>query len=232
MKLGSNMVLRVFKFMMRKGTGWHTIGREKVMGIETPKTLLPVVVVELVPVRAIGLWSSSVELVRRCPLVSLVARWLLRVRGNAALEQLGHLGQLLAHGGEGILDTLDRALDPRSPRLEAGRHALQSRHPRGGVGDDRSDLLPRDLLERRCLRREVRVEVAADIFMVVIQSEMNRADILGVVGDGLLQGTPLQILRFDSIAELLEQLGLRRQMFGLGFDLLGLSGESCGYAEI
>ena len=61
---------------------------------------------------------------------------------------------------------------------------------------------------------------------------MNRADILGVVGDGLLQGTPLQILRFESIAELLEQLGLRRQMFGLRFDLLGLSGESCGYAGI
>ena len=61
---------------------------------------------------------------------------------------------------------------------------------------------------------------------------MNRVDILGVVGNGLLQGTPLQILRFESITELLEQLGLRRQMFGLGFDLLGLSGESRGDAWI
>jgi hypothetical protein len=134
------------------------------MGIETPKTLLPVVDVEVVPVRVVGVWSSSVELVRRCPLVSLDARWLLRVRGNAALEQLGHLGQLLVHGGDGILDALDQVLDPRSPGLEAGSHALQSRHPRGGVGDDRSDPLLRDLLERRRLRREVRVEVAAEIF--------------------------------------------------------------------
>ena len=61
---------------------------------------------------------------------------------------------------------------------------------------------------------------------------MNRVDILGVVGNALLQGTPLQILRFESIIELLEQLVLRRQMFGLGFDLLGLSGESCGYTGI
>jgi hypothetical protein len=136
---------------MRKGTRWHTIGQEKVMGIETPKTLLPVVVVEVVPVWAVGVWSNSVELVRRCPLVSLDARWLLRVRGNVALEQLGHLGQLLAHGGDGILDALDRALDPRLPGLEAGSHTLQGRHPRGGMGDDRSDPLPRDLLERHRL---------------------------------------------------------------------------------
>jgi hypothetical protein len=61
---------------------------------------------------------------------------------------------------------------------------------------------------------------------------MNRVDILGIVGDGPLQGTPLQILSFESVAELLEQLGLCRLMLGLGFDLLGLSGESRGYAMI
>jgi hypothetical protein len=204
MELGSNMVLRVLKMMMRKSTRWHTIGREKVMGIETPKTLFPSIVVEVVPVWAVGVGCGSGESFRRCPLVSLDARRFLRVGGNVALEQLGHLGQLLVHGGYGILYALNRAFDPRSPGLEAGGHTLQGRHLCGGLGDDRSDPLPRDLLERRRLLREMRVEATTEIFTVAIQSVMDRGDILGVVGEGLLQGTPLQILSFELIAELLE----------------------------
>ena len=136
MELGSNMVLRVLKMMMRKSTRWHTIGREKVMGIETPKTLLPCISVKVVPIRAVGVGCGSGESFRRCPLVSLDARRLLRVGGNAALEQLGHLGQLLVHGGDGILDALEQVLDPRSPGLEEGSHTLQGRYSRGGVDDD------------------------------------------------------------------------------------------------
>jgi hypothetical protein len=209
---------------------YHWLGEGD--GDRNPQNLLLGIVVEVVPIRAVSVGCGSGESLCRCPLVSLDARRLLRVGGNAALEQLGHLGQLLADGGDGILGTLDRAFDPRSPGLKAGSHTLQGRHPCGGLGDDRSDPLPRDFLERRRLRREMRVEATAEIFTVAIQSVMDRGDILGVVGDRLLQGTPLQILSFESIAKLLEQFGLRRQMFGLGLDLLGLSGESRGDAWI
>jgi hypothetical protein len=59
------------------------------------------------------------------------------------------------------------------------------------------------------------VEGTVEVFTVAIQPVVDRGDILGVIGNGLLQGTPLQILRFESIAELLEQFGLRREMFRL-----------------
>jgi hypothetical protein len=124
MEFVSNMVLRVLKYMMRKSTRWHTIGREKVMGIETPKTLLPCISVKVVPIRAVGVGRGSRKLLRRCPLLSLDTRWMLRVGGDATLEQLGHLRQLLAHGGDGILYTLDRVFDSRLPGLEAGGHTL------------------------------------------------------------------------------------------------------------
>ena len=110
--------------------------------------------------------------------------------------------------------TLPPWRDLRWARREL-RGLFAGRHPRGGLGDNRADPLPCDLFERSRLRREMHVEGTVEVFTVAIQSVVDRGDILGVIGNGLLQGTPLQILRFESIAELLEQFGLRREMFRL-----------------